>query len=135
MANAITVQTLMDGPRNTVLKVDGYLDTSDYSATSIVDPASLSPIDPSNRTLATQLILRKVQFSVDEGLAVTLLWDATTAVRIVDMVKSGKLDLTKFGGIPNTKATGWTGKILLSTEGWSSGKIYEFTLIVEMVKG
>lgn len=135
MANAITVQTLMDGPRNTVLKVDGYLDTSDYSATSIVDPASLSPIDPSNGTLATQLILRKVQFSVDEGLAVTLLWDATTAVRIVDMVKSGKLDLTKFGGIPNTKATGWTGKILLSTEGWSSGKIYEFTLIVEMVKG
>ena len=33
MANAITIQTIVDGPRNTVIKVEGVLDTSDIVAT------------------------------------------------------------------------------------------------------
>lgn len=133
MANALTVQTLVDGPRNVVLKIDGYVDTSDITATDIADPAALSPIDI-NGKLATQLRIDRIIHTVDEGLAVTLLWDATTDVRIIDLVKTGRQELHNFGGFTNNAGAGKTGKIQLSTEGWSSGKIYEFTVTLELVK-
>jgi len=133
MANALTIQTLVDGPRNVVLKIDGYVDTADITATDVADPAALSAMSINNQ-LATALRIDKIMYSIDEGLAVTLLWDATTDVRIVDLVKAGKMEYKKFGGITNNAGAGKTGKIQLSTEGWSSGKIYEFTVVLELVK-
>ncbi len=134
MANAVTTQIIVDGPRNVVIKVDGYLDTSDYAATSIVDPATLSYIDSNNSVKATQLRIDRVTYTVDEGLDVFLQWDATTPVRIEDLVKAGHQEYKRFGGLQNNAGVGKTGKILLGTEGWSTGKIYEFTVVLELVK-
>jgi hypothetical protein len=203
----------MDGPRNCIIKIDGYVDTSDVSVTGqigasgfsttigsknvvfvagalvptlgqyltfsdgtttfpagtyvtgitdathitvsnaalalntaaaititgttgavvLIDPALLSAIDVNNK-LATQLRIDRIIYTIDEGLAVTLLWEATANVRVVDLVKAGHQELKRFGGYYNNSGAGKTGRILISTEGWSSGKIYEFTVTLELVK-
>ena len=45
MANSVTSQIIIDGPRNTVVKVAGILDTSDLASTVVADPAVLVGID------------------------------------------------------------------------------------------
>ena len=44
MANVVSTQILEDGERNAVVKITGVLDTSNVSATTIVDPANYSPV-------------------------------------------------------------------------------------------
>ncbi len=212
MANALYTQTLVDGPRNLVIKVDGYLDTSDVAATGqigasgftttigsnvitfvagalvptvgqyvtfsdgtttfnagtyittinsatsitvnnvakatnaaaaititgtvgavvLVDPAQLSAIDQF-RSCANVRIDRLI-YTVEEGLAVTLWWEATANTRIIDLFKAGRQELHNFGGIVNNAGAGKTGKLLLTTEGWTAGKLLEFTVTIELVK-
>lgn len=133
MANSVTTQILVDGPRNTVIKIDGILDTSDQAAMTIADPATLSVMDNANQQHATQLRIDRILYTVEEGLDVRLLWDATTPVSIINIVKAGHQELKRFGGYQNNAGAGKTGKILLSTEGWGSG-IKEFTILLELVK-
>lgn len=134
MANALTTQVLVDGPRNVVVKIDGFIDTADLTATDVADPATLAFVDANNQQRAAQLRIDRIIYTIDEGLAVTLWWDATTDVRIVDLVKAGHQELHNFGGYVNNAGAGKTGKIQLTTEGWSTGKIYEFTVTLELVK-
>jgi hypothetical protein len=132
MANSTTIQTLVDGPRNTILKLDGLLDTSDQASTVIVDPATLSDYNI-NGVKATKLRINKINFDVEDGLDVELFWDAATPVRIGNLVGRGKVDAWRYGGIVNN-ATSPTGKITLATQGWSSGTILSYTIVLELVK-
>jgi len=132
MANSPTVQTLVDGPRNVVLKLDGLLDTSDLAYTVIVDPATLSDYNI-NGVKATLLRINKINFDVEDGLDVEMWWDAGTPVRFADFVGRGKVDAWRYGGIVNN-ATNPTGKIAISTQGWTSGAILSYTIVLELVK-
>ena len=132
MANSTTIQTLVDGPRNTILKLDGLLDTSDQGSTIIVDPATLSDYNI-NGVKATKLRINKINFDVEDGLDVELFWDASSPVRIGNYVGRGKVDAWRYGGIVNN-ATSPTGKITLQTQGWSTGAILSYTIVLELVK-
>lgn len=132
MANLTTIQTLVDGPRNTILKLDGLLDTSDQGSTIIVDPATLSDYNI-NGVKATKLRINKINFDVEDGLDVELFWDASSPVRIGNFVGRGKVDAWRYGGIVNN-ATSPTGKITLQTQGWSTGAILSYTIVLELVK-
>ena len=132
MANSTTIQTLVDGPRNTILKFDGLLDTSDQGSTIIVDPATLSDYNI-NGVKATKLRINKINFDVEDGLDVELFWDASSPVRIGNFVGRGKVDAWRYGGIVNN-ATSPTGKITLQTQGWSTGAILSYTIVLELVK-
>lgn len=132
MANSTTIQTLVDGPRNTILKLDGLLDTSDQGSTIIVDPATLSDYNI-NGVKATKLRINKINFDVEDGLDVELFWDASSPVRIGNFVGRGKVDAWRYGGIVNN-ATSPTGKITLQTQGWSTGAIFSYTIVLELVK-
>lgn len=207
MANIVTQQILVDGPRNTVVKIVGILDTSDVAATGTlgtgasgatttgsttitftaggltpvvgqyvtgtgipsgtyivsftatsavisnaatatnsgltftltagaivaVDPAVLEYLDPAHQFRASTVRIDRILYTVEEGLDVRLQWDATTPVYIIDLVKAGHQELKKFGGYQNNAGAGKTGRILLSTEGWTSG-VKEFTITLELVK-
>jgi hypothetical protein len=126
MANSVTTQILVDGAVNAVVKIVGILDTSDVAPTAVVDPASFTPTP-------TQFRIDRVTYTVEEGLDVRLQWDATSPVYIIDYVKAGHQDFKKFGGLQNNAGAGKTGKILLSTEGWTAGT-HEFTIVLELVK-
>ena len=132
MANSTTIQTLVDGPRNKILKLDGLLDTSDQGSTIIVDPATLSDYNI-NGVKATKLRINKINFDVEDGLDVELFWDASSPVRIGNFVGRGKVDAWRYGGIVNN-ATSPTGKITLQTQGWSTGAILSYTIVLELVK-
>ena len=134
MANVVTIQTLMDGPKNVVLKVDGLLDTSDVSLATLVDPATLSAIDDEGH-LATKLRIDKIVFNVEDLLTVNLFWDATADVSIWHLVGRGKLEFDKkYGGLQNNAGAGVTGKILYSTQGWSASAVLSFSFVLECTK-
>ena len=135
MANVIAVQTLVDGRENTVIKVYGYLDTSDVSpAQAVVDPAALSDLGPFAGLKASQLRIKQVIYDVEDSLAVTLLWDATTDMEIEQYTGAGHKEYKNFGGLQNNSGAGRTGKIMLSTQGWATSAILTFTLEIWLGK-
>ena len=144
MANSTSLQTLVDGPRNVVVKFEGVLDTSDLSSTVVLDPASLSDMNI-NGQKATRLAITKITFNVEDTLSVNLFWDATTPVRIEELVGRGKMEHFKFGGIKNSAGTwgtdgsftpnaGFTGKITATTQGWAASAVLSFSVVIECVK-
>lgn len=134
MANSVTIQTLVDGPRNVVVKLTGVIDTADVASTTLIDPATLSALGGLSGN-PTRLIVDKISYNVESPLAVHLAWDATTPVIFASLVNSGDdLEFGKFGGVYNTEAAGVTGIIKYSTQGWSAGAILSFNVILEMRK-
>lgn len=137
MANSTTVQVLQDGPARTVLKFEGILDTSDLGSTVVIDPATAATVDPSGSAYlkATKFRVDKIIHNIEDGLSVNLFWDATTPVRIEALTGRGKADYTKFGGLQNNAgATGFTGKITATTQGWAASSVLSFSVILELTK-
>ena len=147
MANSVTSTILVDGPKHCVVRFEGVLDTSDLASTTVVDPATLSPIDPATGALPTRLTLQKItQYTIEDLLSVNLFWDATTPVRLEELVGRGKADYHRFGGIKNTAGTyassgvftpaaGFTGKVTATTQGWGAGTSpLSFALVLEFTK-
>lgn len=126
MANAVTNQTLVDGPRNLVVKLVGVLDTSNEAKALKVDISTYVPA-------STVVRIDKIFYNISSQLAVQLYWDATSDVVIVALVGYGTLDATKYGGLLNNAGTGVTGDIELATTGWASGT-QTYTIILEMTK-
>ena len=127
MANSLATQILVDGARNAIVKVVGNVDTSDYSPTDIVVPSDFTPTP-------TTFAIDRLIYAVEDGITVRLWWDATTDVYIVTLDGTTTMDFRRFGGLQNNAAaSGFTGKIQLSTEGYTSGT-QAFTVVLEMSK-
>lgn len=132
MANSVTIQILQDGPRNTIIKVEGVLDTSDLASTVIADPAVLQSIDFANKVKAAKLRLLECSYSIEDALSVNLFWDATTPVRIGELVGRAEFKSKSYGGFLNNAGAGVTGKITMTTEGWIG--IKSFWFVMELIK-
>lgn len=131
MANSVTYQTILDGPRHHVVKVVGTLDTSDLT---YAVPAALNPANWNFNSVNGYPKLSYITFAVEDALAVNLFWDATTPVPIESLVGRNRVDARKYSGLPNNGGAGVTGGIGLSTQGWSAGAILSFTLELEFLK-
>lgn len=118
---ASVLQTLIDGPRNLVVKAYG---TGAVTAETIVDVSTYVPA-------CTKVRIMKVTWRSDATLlGGILLWDATADVVAMNCAAGGEtLDFTGFGGLVNNAGAGVTGDIQLTTTGTGS-----YTLILEMVK-
>jgi hypothetical protein len=124
MADAVSSQTLVDGGRNVVMKFTNLSDGTGEAAVLKVDVSALTGAPSSVK-------INRVQYNVT-GMVATLLWDATTDVRIVELAGEGVFDFCGFGGLANNGGAGVTGDILLTTTGHTSGDSY--TIILEMQK-
>lgn len=131
MANTITIRKLWDLDRRAAIHVylasDGT--SGELSGQIIVDASDLAGAP-------TTLTIERIEGNLNgfEGL---VLFDATTDVPALALpnANSGGQFCFKFqshyGGLPNTKATGYTGDILLSTNGFTaSGDRGHIVLIV-----
>lgn len=108
--------------------------TGTAGAVVLLDPAQLSAVANSGQ-LASKLRIDKVVYDVEDLLAVNLFWEATTNVRIWQLVGRGKIEADKkWGGIQNNAGTGVTGKIVLTTQGWSTSALLSFSMIIECTK-
>ena len=126
MANAVNTQILVDGERNAVVKITGVLDTSDVAIQQIVLPSSFSPVP-------NQFRIDYIDYAIADGLEIRIFWDAPTPVDILPIAGRGRMAFWNFGGLQNN-AVGATGAIDLSTHGWATGDILNFSLVLEMVK-
>lgn len=124
MADAVASQTIIDGPRNAVMKFTNLSDGTGESAVLKVDVSALSGAPSTVR-------IDRIHYSVN-GMVVTMLWDATTDVRIMELAGDGWFDFRAFGGLPNNAGAGVTGDILFTTVGASLNDSY--SIVLEMTK-
>lgn len=132
MATSVNTRTLMDGPRNVVVRVDivGDGTTTDETFTAI-DFSALTANNRNGKTAFSTVRIDKVQ-SVLNGFSGELLFDADTDDFGVQLA-NGETDhdFCKFGGIADPKSTGFTGDVLLITHGVGSNDGY---VVIEAVK-
>ncbi len=126
MADLVATQKIVDGPRNAVIRFTNVSDGTGESAVTKVDVATLSATPGSVR-------IDKIVYST-VGMSVNILWDATTPVLATSLPadRSDTLDFCCDGGLPNPKATGWTGNIKFTTVGHTLGDTY--TVVLYLVK-
>lgn len=135
MANLVTTQVLIDGQRNAVVRIDGFIDTIDLVPTVIIDPALLSPVDDRTGQLATQVRVDRITSAIEAPLALYFSWAATTPVRFISLTNAAEeFDYKSFGGIQNNSGIGKTGQITLATQGWTAGAILSFSVTLELTK-
>lgn len=120
---AFVIQTIEDGPRNYIIKVDG--DAVASTGALLVDVTTLNPPCSSVR-------IRKITYNLDTTAHVQLLWDATTDVVALNLYGSNDADMCfeATAGIPNNAGAGKTGNVLLTT----SATITPYTLYIEFIK-
>lgn len=124
MADAVTSQKIIDGPKKVVYKFTNISDGTGESAVLKVDVSGLSGAPASVK-------ITRIQYEV-VGMSLQILWDADTDDVGLILQSAGYMDFTCFGGLPNPKSTGWTGDIKFTTTGHTSGDTY--TVIMELEK-
>ena len=135
MANSLTIEKLMEGPKIVSYRIVGIMDTSNFSGSTIVNPATLSSIEPAmpGGRIPNQVAVDRIQYSIEDGINVELIWDATSPVVCEFLSGRGKMDFKGVGGLQNDAGAGKTGKLLLSTVGYTSGTV-GFTLVLVVRK-
>ena len=115
---AVTIQTLLDGPRNVVIQIAS---TGSDTAQLILDVSALSPA-------CTRVRLQQAWMSIAEGGTASVLWDATadTVALTVAGGSASHRDFRSFGGIRNNAGAGITGDVMLTTSAHAGSYILEF---------
>jgi len=128
MADAVTVTTVIDGPREAVFYLTNTSDGVGEAAVTKVDVSELSALQ--DGTACTGVRIKQITFT-NVGMGVKLLWDATTDVIAAQLPAdySDTLDYSDMSGLPNVAAAGGnTGDIQLTTVGHSDGDTYSIVL-------
>lgn len=117
MAHTVTTQTIVDGSRNKIIKINikGDSGTATELVKAVIYDSSAYVGD------TTENKLMEVEYGLN-GFSAELFWDATADIPLVSLVKDFA-DYQKFwkeGGIPNNGAAGRTGDILITTTGLAS---------------
>lgn len=120
MADATTSQILVDGDRNVVMKFTNVSDGTGEAAVLKVDVSTLAGAPDSVK-------IERIDYDIF-GMAVNILWDATTDVTGIVLANHGTLDFCEFGGLINNAGTGKTGDILFTTIGHSANDTYSIVL-------
>ncbi len=131
MADAVTSQTLIDGPQTAVMKFTNVSDGSGEDAVKKVDVSALS--NSAGGLACTGVVIEKMWWQCI-GMKVKVLFDADTDAFCIELGEnqSGHHDYTSFGGLTNNAGTGVTGDVLFTTVGHTSADTY--TIILYMRK-
>lgn len=133
--NQVLTQTLLDGPRNTVIKVDVSLDGSgDFSVPQvIVNPALLSSTGPNDGAHPRKVRVDILDWDIQDGLGVYLFWDGAGSAPLWRMVGRSIEKAYPIGGLQNN-ADQPTGKITMTTSSTQSGVPLVATFKIHCVK-
>jgi hypothetical protein len=131
MADAVTSQTLADGPKTAVMKFTNVSDSTGESAVTKVDVSALSA--SADGDTCTGVTIERIWWQCI-GMKVQILWDATSDAFCIELGEnqSGSHDYTVFGGLTNNAGSGKTGDVNFTTVGASANDTY--TVILYMRK-
>ena len=131
MADTVLNTTVFDGAKKLITHYNVVSDNSG-STTKIVDVSALAS---NNGKTCKTVRLNKVSFNVSVTApadAVRLLWDATTDVAFQTLAGEMAFDYSDFGGLKNTKASGYTGDVNLTLPACTAGDTV--TVVCEWIK-
>lgn len=124
MPDSVDSRVLNSGPRNHIVRLTNLSDSTGESAVVKIDISTLTMAD--GRAPA-KMAIDEIQYSIQGFTAVRLFFDATTDDEIA--ILSG--DGTKVfpGGLTDPQSSGYTGDVILTTEGEAAGATYDITII------
>jgi hypothetical protein len=131
MADTVLNTTVFDGAKKLITHYNNVSDSSGGS-TKIVEVATLAS---NNGKTCKTVRLNKVSFNVSVTApadAVRLLWDATTDVAFQTLAGEMAFDYSDFGGLKNTKASGYSGDVNLTLPACTAGDTV--TVVCEWIK-
>lgn len=141
MVDAVTTQILENGPRNWAYSFTNLSDGTGETNVVKVDGSATGPLGVviGGQTFypASHLKITEIQYDV-KGMALEIIWDATTPQNAVVLGGFGRMDFKPYGGIAQvgstgTILTGATGKIKFTTLGQIANSAY--TVIMRGTKG
>lgn len=120
MANTVTIRKMLDGPKHAIFHV--YL-ASDGAAGELTDQVIIDPttdITPA-LTAGADLTVECIWFQVD-GFSVRFEFDATadTPIWMLTPGTDSFVDFRDMGGIKDSGGAGATGKIQITTTGFTA---------------
>ena len=131
MADTVLNTTVFDGAKKLITHYNNVSDSSG-GTTKIVD---VSEVASNNGKTCKTVRLNKVSFNVSVTApadAVRLLWDATTDVAFQTLAGEMAFDYSDFGGLKNTKASGYSGDVNLTLPACTAGDTV--TVVCEWIK-
>ena len=131
-ADTVLNTTVFDGAKKVITHYNVVSGDGEGSTTAIVDVSGLSS---NNGKTCKTVRLNKVSFNVSVTApadAVRLLWDATTDVAFQTLAGEMAFDYSDFGGLKNTKASGYSGDVNLTLPACTAGDTV--TVVCEWIK-
>lgn len=129
MANTITKQTILDGTKNLVIKINITGDgTGEETDLVLIDASTYSPAFTGGSLIGIHSTL--------VGFTAKLKWDATANVECISIpdyeYNLNGSQIGWFGGLPNNAGAGKTGDMLITTIGL--GAADHGTIVLELEK-
>jgi hypothetical protein len=124
MADAVTTQTIADGPGQFVRRFTNVSDGTGESAVKKIAVANLGGTP-------AEVKIDRIKYTT-KGMAVRILWDADADVEAITLPadEAGELDFRAEGGLINNAGAGKTGDINFTTVDHSTGDSYDITLFM-----
>ena len=131
--NILPIQKLNDGYRNATFKISGWVNATDISGYTILDPSTLSQIDAQG-TIPSTVRVKRINFDIQDGIQVDLIWDGATTTSLWECTGRGEIKAGPFGGITDN-ATTPNGNITLTTLGGATTTLNtSFVIVLEIIK-
>tara|TARA_R100000365_G_C2692916_1_gene34154 strand:+ start:182 stop:580 length:399 start_codon:yes stop_codon:yes gene_type:complete len=129
MADAVTSQTIVDGPKTAVLAFTNVSDGSGEAAVAKFDASALTVM--STGSASADLKITQVWWQTS-GMEVDIYWNASANVIALTLPQNdtGHFDFRSFGGLQNNAGGGVNGDILFTTRNHSSGDTYSIVMEV-----
>jgi hypothetical protein len=138
MANSLNIQTVVDGPRNLIVKITGILNTSDIASTQVIVPQNTFQVSQMNKPPLIRLDY--ISYSISDPLEVTLSWGNSTGpaagLPILPLAGRGRMSFDTFAGLVNNQVP-TDGSVWLSTTGYGESTdtgVAIFSLVFEFIK-
>ena len=131
MADTVLNTTVFDGAKKLITHYNVVSDNSG-GTTKIVD---VSELNSNNGKTCKTVRLNKVSFNVSVTApadAIRMQWDATTDVVFQSLNGEMEYDYSDFGGLKNTKASGYTGDVNIVLPACAAGD--SGTVVCEWIK-
>ena len=131
MADTVLNTTVFDGSKKLITHYNVVSDSAG-STTKIVDVSTLAS---NNGKTCKTVRLNKVSCNVSVTApadALRMQWDATTDVVFQSLNGEMEYDYSDFGGLKNTKASGYTGDVNIVLPACSNGD--SATIVCEWIK-
>lgn len=127
MADSIDTKKLVDGDRNVIVRRTCTSDGTGETSAVFMDISTFNAGTASGAPLS--LRVDRIEWDIQGFTSVLLKWDATTDDEVVYLGPgSGSMDWSGVGGMSDPRSSGYTGDILITTAGATSGDTYTITL-------